>query len=171
MTEPTTDTKSDKKIPRRDFFKRLWIIFGLISLAELLFFITNLLRPSKEIAKSTMHSTIKVVGNVEDFALGSVTPNRVNKFILIREPDGGFLALSLTCSHLGCSVIWEEANKRFICPCHSSAFDRLGNVINSPAPRALDFFPVMIEEGKVKIDISQQTKRNKFNKSQITYAR
>ena len=90
--------------------------------------------------------------------------------ILVRSEDGGFLALSLICSHLGCSVLWDKTKNQFICPCHSSAFDKLGNVINSPAPRALDYYPVIIEAGKVKIDMSQKKKRKKFEKNQVTYA-
>ena len=31
----------------------------------------------------------------------------------------------------------SAAEQRFICPCHSSAFDIRGDVVNPPAPRAL----------------------------------
>ena len=88
----------------------------------------------------------------------------------VDDEDGGFLALSLICSHLGCSVMFDEVKKQFICPCHSSAFDNLGNVINSPAPRALDYFPVSIEAGKVVVDTGQKKKRKKFESNQVTYA-
>jgi cytochrome b6-f complex iron-sulfur subunit len=57
-----------------------------------------------------------------------------------------------------------------LCPCHSSAFDKFGSVINSPAPRPLDYFPLTVEAGKVKIDLNQKTKRKKFEKNQVTYA-
>jgi hypothetical protein len=45
-----------------------------------------------------------------------------------------------------------------------------GSVINSPAPAPLDYFPVVIEGGKVKIDLHQKKKRHSFEKSQLTYA-
>jgi cytochrome b6-f complex iron-sulfur subunit len=89
---------------------------------------------------------------------------------LVRQPDGGFLALSLICSHLSCSVLWEENKNQFVCPCHSSAFDIFGNVLSSPAPRPLDYYPVIIEEGKVKVDIGQKIQRKKFEQKQLTYA-
>jgi Rieske Fe-S protein len=128
------------------------------------------LRPGKKNLKDNPGLSIKVAGGVEDFPVNSVTPDRVNKYFLIRSEDGGFLALSLICSHLGCSVLWDKTKNQFICPCHSSAFDRMGNVINSPAPRPLDYFPVIVEGGKVKVDLGQKKKRKKFEKNQVTYA-
>jgi cytochrome b6-f complex iron-sulfur subunit len=169
MTASTPDIQQPYKKGRRDFLHRSWLLLGLVAAAEFLFFIVNLLRPGKE-QRSTASSTLKVIGNVEDFPVNSVTTDRINKLFLVRQKDGGFLALSLICSHLGCSVNWDEPNDRFICPCHSSVFDKSGNVINSPAPRALDYFPVAIEAGKVRIDMDKKMKRKKFDKSQVTYA-
>jgi len=159
-----------EKTGRREFFSKLWSILGIVALAELAFFTLSMLRPGKKFQKENPSANIKVAGNVEDFTVNSVTADRINKYFLVRTEDGGFLALSLMCSHLGCSVLWEEEKKQFICPCHSSAFDNLGNVINSPAPRALDYYPVSIEAGKVMIDTGQKKKRKKFEKNQVTYA-
>ncbi len=155
---------------RREFFSQLWSILGLVALGELVIFTLSMLRPGKKFQKEDPSSQIKVAGNVEDFAVNSVTADRINKYFLIRREDGGFLALSLTCSHLGCTVLWEEEKKQFICPCHSSAFDKTGNVINSPAPRPLDYFPVSIDAGKVMVNTGQKMKRRKFEKNQVTYA-
>jgi cytochrome b6-f complex iron-sulfur subunit len=161
--------KNPEKTDRRKFLSRIWSILGLVALAELAFFTISMLRPGKKNLKDNPGANIKVAGSVEDFPLNSVTPDRVNKYFLIRTEDGGFLALSLICSHLGCSVLWDKTKNQFICPCHSSAFDNVGNVINSPAPRPLDYFPVLIEGGKVRIDMSQKKKRKKFEKNQVTY--
>ena len=104
------------------------------------------------------------------FFRGQSHPTGSTSFILSATSEGGFLALSLICPHLGCSVLWDETKKQFDCPCHSSAFDRYGVVLNSPAPRPLDYFPVILEAGKVKVDVSQKAKRRKFETSQMTYA-
>jgi cytochrome b6-f complex iron-sulfur subunit len=163
------NNKYKKTNSRRDFLSKLWKILGLVASAELAIFTYNLLRPGKKKPENQL-ALLRVAGSVDDFQKNSVTPDRINKYYLIRYDDGGFMALSLICSHLGCSVLWNEEKKQFICPCHSSAFDNHGSVINSPAPRPLDYFPVIIEEGKVKIDMSQKMKRKKFEKNQLTYA-
>lgn len=151
------------KTGRREFLSKIWKVLGLVALVELAFFTVSMLRPGRKNKKNSS-SLLKTIGSVEDFPKNSVTPDRVNKFFLVRADDGGFLALSLTCSHLGCSVIWDQAKNQFLCPCHSSAFDKSGSVINSPAPRPLDYFPVIIEAGKVKIDLGQKTNRKNSKK-------
>ena len=75
------------------------------------------------------------------------------------------------CTHLGCTVPWVEKEKRFACPCHASAFDITGNVISPPAPRALDAYPVTIENEIVKVDISKPIKRSEFRAEQVTYSK
>ena len=83
--------------------------------------------------------------------------------------DGGFLALSRKCTHLGCTVPWLEKEKRFSCPCHGSAFDIRGEVISPPAPRALDLYPVFIENNIVKVDTGKRMKRKGFEAKQLVY--
>ncbi len=45
--------------------------------------------------------------------------------------DSGFYALSLVCTHLGCTVTVTEDD--LACPCHGSRFDRQGKVLKGPA--------------------------------------
>jgi cytochrome b6-f complex iron-sulfur subunit len=165
-----TEEKKYEDPGRRDFISKIWGILGLVASAEAVFFTFSMLRQGKKFQKENPGSSIKVAGSVDDFKTNSVTADRINKYFLVRKEDGGFLALSLTCSHLGCSVLWDDAKNQFICPCHSSAFDMLGNVINSPALRALDYYPVIIESGKVKIDLGNKSRRKKFEKNQVSYA-
>ena len=88
----------------------------------------------------------------------SVTAFVRGRFYLARLADGGFLALSRKCTHLGCTVPWVATENKFVCPCHASAFDITGNVISPPAPRALDIYAVMIENDIVKVDTSRADK-------------
>ena len=37
------------------------------------------------------------------------------------------------CPHLGCGLIFNEAEKCWDCPCHSSRFDIDGNCIKGPS--------------------------------------
>jgi cytochrome b6-f complex iron-sulfur subunit len=160
---------SNSNQSRRRFLKKVWSWLGVIAGMEVVGITTGFLLTSrKNLAGSAQN--LLVAGNVSDFKMNSVFPFRSGKFYLVRMADGGFLAVSLKCSHLGCSVLWNEEKKEFICPCHASSFDLMGSVINAPAPRPLDTFPVIIEEGKVKVDIGTPVRRIEFDNSQITYA-
>ncbi|MBT8082792.1 MAG: Rieske 2Fe-2S domain-containing protein [Gammaproteobacteria bacterium] len=111
-----------------------------------------------------------VAGPVERFAPGSVTPFVAGKCYLVRDEDGGFLALHRKCTHLGCSVPWNETERRFACPCHASAFDIHGDVVNAPASRPLDLFAVTIRDGVVRIDTSRPIRRTVFEPGQVVRA-
>lgn len=57
----------------------------------------------------------------------------VEVFVVGGEPNP--LVLSSECSHQGCPVDWKV--ERFSCPCHGSAFDAEGAVLNGPATKPL----------------------------------
>jgi len=154
---------------RRDFFKKSWQALGIFAGLELIGVLSAFLFSGKSKTKFKPKRLIEA-GSVNLFQVNSVTLFRGGRFYLARLRDGGFIALSLRCTHLGCSITWEEENSRFICPCHSSAFDIRGNVLNPPAPKALDYYPVLIENGIVKVDIGTKKERQRFTKEQLVYA-
>ena len=55
-------------------------------------------------------------------------------------------ALNAECTHLGCIVPYDALQKKFICPCHGSQYDSLGNVLRGPAPGPLKLAKVLIQE-------------------------
>jgi Rieske Fe-S protein len=54
-----------------------------------------------------------------------------------RDEDGRITAVDLTCTHLGCTVRWNAAERSWDCPCHASRFDRYGTVLEGPATEPL----------------------------------
>ena len=55
-----------------------------------------------------------------------------------RSDEGQLHAMSAVCTHLGCIVKWNKAEKSWDCPCHGSRFDSVGRVINGPATKDLE---------------------------------
>ncbi|KMK76423.1 ubiquinol-cytochrome c reductase iron-sulfur subunit [Alkalihalobacillus pseudalcaliphilus] len=76
-----------------------------------------------------------------------------NVFLMLNGDD--VLALSPTCTHLGCQVAFgtnEDHPEQFYCPCHFGRFDKQGNNIQgTPPTRPLDAYEVVVEDGKVKL--------------------
>ena len=152
--------------PRRSFLKLAWLGIGIAALGETVWVVAAFLKPRGQEQKTG--GSLVVAGPSELFAPGSVTAFPAGKFYLVRLADGGFLALHRQCTHLGCSVPWDEASGRFKCPCHASVFDLRGDVLAPPAPRPLDIFPVRIENGIVKVDVSAPIRRSAFEAAQVT---
>ncbi len=154
---------------RRTFLSRLWLGLGLVALVQ---FVGGTLAflVSGSGKKSTHEPLFIEVGPVDNFALGSVTLIRQGELYLNRLEDGGFLALSRKCTHLGCAIAWDEEQKLFACPCHASTFDNSGRVLKTPASRPLDQHPLTIENGQVNIDIETRNRRQSFKPEQLTYA-
>jgi nitrite reductase/ring-hydroxylating ferredoxin subunit len=55
-----------------------------------------------------------------------------------RDESGAVHVRSGRCTHLGCLVAWNPAERSWDCPCHGSRFDVDGSVITGPAVRPLD---------------------------------
>jgi succinate dehydrogenase / fumarate reductase iron-sulfur subunit len=78
----------------------------------------------------------------------------VNVPILIRrDSEEEFVCFSSSCTHLGCSVHWEQTERRFKCACHGGAFDMDGNVVAGPPPSPLPRLPWKVENGIIKVEV------------------
>jgi len=167
--EKNTNNASDTGSSRRSFLTTIWYALGLVVLAEFIAVAFAFLRPGKPEARHEKADAVVTAGAVDGFAPQSVTAFVRGQFYLARLEDGGFLALTRKCTHLGCTVPWVAKENNFACPCHGSAFDITGNVISPPAPRALDIYPVTIENDMVKVDTSRPVKRGEFKAEQVTH--
>ena len=74
------------------------------------------------------------LGQAAGYPVGSRTVIPAVPALLIRT-EIGFSALSLVCSHLGCTV--ETKEDGFACPCHGSLYTRDGSLLRGPAARPL----------------------------------
>jgi glycine/D-amino acid oxidase-like deaminating enzyme/nitrite reductase/ring-hydroxylating ferredoxin subunit len=64
-----------------------------------------------------------------------------------RDDDGVVHSVSAVCTHLGCIVHWNNAERTWDCPCHGSRFAPTGDVIAGPAEAPLESVdPVAAQE-------------------------
>jgi Rieske Fe-S protein len=75
---------------------------------------------------------------------GAIVRDGVSMHAVYRGQNGQLHAMSATCTHLGCVVKWNGAEKSWDCPCHGSRFDALGKVVNGPA--TTDLAPVELRK-------------------------
>ncbi|QJB39364.1 FAD-dependent oxidoreductase [Chitinophaga oryzae] len=61
-----------------------------------------------------------------------------SKIALYKDEQGGLHAVDPVCTHLGCEVHWNQAERSWDCPCHGARYSVDGQVLNTPAGKGLD---------------------------------
>lgn len=115
---------------RRDFLKltasTLLTASGAIAAAGVLRFLDFEVEPPR---KSEFD-----LGPASNYPVSSRTVLPDVPALLIHEATG-FVAISLVCTHLGCTV--ESQPDGFVCPCHGSRYDPQGSLLVGPAAKSL----------------------------------
>jgi len=159
---------SVKKLSRRDFLNLAWSAAGALAVTELSFVGLRFLSPRATDGEFGGEFNL---GAYDGYPIGTVTPVEVGRFYLVRLEDGGFLSIYRRCTHLGCAVPFDQASGQFVCPCHGSVFTNDGEVLNQPAPRPLDLFPITINEtGELIVDTGSPIERDHASPEHIVYA-
>lgn len=158
--EIRTGLEEMKSFTRRGFFTLMGLIgLGLATLSatvlSLRFIVPNVTYDESLLFKA---------GNPDDFPVGSTTIFSDKRIALNRDPDG-FYAISLICTHLGCTPRWFQNDSMFRCPCHGSRYLRNGVRFFGPAPRPMDVVQVAVApDGSLVVDrgkIIERTLRTK----------
>jgi cytochrome b6-f complex iron-sulfur subunit len=94
------------------------------------------------------------VGYPVEFAVDAVDERfKATRGCWIVREAAGFYCLSTTCTHLGCTPNWLQAEEKFKCPCHGSGFQKTGINFEGPAPRPLERYKITLaEDGQILID-------------------
>ena len=78
------------------------------------------------------------------------TANDGTDAILFKTKDEKVYALSRICTHEGCSVDFDLAQNKLICPCHGATYEAPdGNVISGPTQRSLKKINVKVDGDNV----------------------
>jgi Rieske Fe-S protein len=74
------------------------------------------------------------------------------KAAVFQDDDASLHAVSPVCTHLGCQVEFNTAERTWDCPCHGSRFDVDGKVIHGPAVDDLTVIDLSRSEMKTAED-------------------
>jgi Rieske Fe-S protein len=68
---------------------------------------------------------------------GKIVKYKDEKLAIYKDEHGVVHALSPICTHLGCEVKWNNAERSWDCPCHGARYSYTGTVINGPTTKNL----------------------------------
>jgi glycine/D-amino acid oxidase-like deaminating enzyme/nitrite reductase/ring-hydroxylating ferredoxin subunit len=68
---------------------------------------------------------------------GKIVERNGAKVAVYRDATGELALRSAICTHMGCTVGWNAAERTWDCPCHGSRFTTTGDVISGPAEAPL----------------------------------
>ena len=93
------------------------------------------------------------------FYIAKVPPNASLK--PVPDEDGrvnaaNIMAIYQVCPHLGCLVPYIASERRFICPCHGSTYERDTQYVRGPAPRNLDQFRLTVVNDTIVVNTGQR---------------
>ncbi len=75
--------------------------------------------------------------------------------LVIHTVDDEYVALSATCTHLGCILFWDVERQVIACPCHEAYFNTTGAVISGPPPSPLEPYRVQVEGDEIYVEGGQ----------------
>ena len=122
-----------------------WLLGGgfAASAASFLYPVFRFMMPP-EVAEASVNEV--TAGKIQEFKLNA---GRIVKFgstpaLVIRLGDNEWRAYSGICTHLNCTVQFQESSRQIWCACHNGFYDLNGKVVSGPPPRPLDEFTVRV---------------------------
>ncbi|OSC57691.1 FAD-dependent oxidoreductase [Streptomyces sp. Alain-F2R5] len=100
----------------------------------------SFLKTQAEVARHFVGDRLRPAPPVDALPPGEGALVRVggDRLAVYRDEAGALHAVSSRCTHLGCLVSFNAAERAWECPCHGSRFDTDGKVIQGPATKPLE---------------------------------
>lgn len=85
-------------------------------------------------------------GKVQDLKpnSGKIVKFGSSPVLLIRVNETEWRAFSAVCTHLNCTVQFQESSRQIWCACHNGFYNLNGQVVAGPPPRPLDQYTVRV---------------------------
>lgn len=96
--------------------------------------IPKMVSQNLEVAKEFVLGKIEIPDNVTiKNGEAKIILIDAKKFGVYRDENAKIHIVDITCTHLGCELVWNEAESTWDCPCHGSRFSYDGEIIEGPA--------------------------------------
>lgn len=143
VNDPSAVGGEPDSIPRRRFLEGFFRLTVGALAAAVLYPVARFLSPP-QVAEET--SSRVLAGSVAELAKSKwkIFPFGSEPGILIEKAPGQYVALSATCTHLGCTVQFEAPQSRIWCACHNGYYDLQGRNVSGPPPRPLTPYVVQV---------------------------
>ena len=76
-----------------------------------------------------------------------------HKILLVRDSEKSVRAINPQCTHKKCTVEYSGKTGHLHCPCHKSAYDLKGTVLDGPAPKPLQTYKSALRGEKILIKL------------------
>ena len=141
------DWEEDHYVSRREFFKFLTLASGGLAVGS------GALAAWTSFSRRERKFEPVPIAGAENLDPGASMPfdfpRKGDLCLLIRRPDGAYVAYSRRCTHLSCPVQYEPSHERLYCPCHNGAFAvEDGRVLQGPPPHPLP---------RIKLEVRERT--------------
>lgn len=136
--------------PRRNLLR--WLLGGGLggSLISFLYPAFRFMNPP-DLPEASVNEA--AVGKAPDFKTNT---GRIVKFgslpvLLVRVSETEWRAFSAVCTHLNCTVQYQDATQQIWCACHNGFYNINGQVVSGPPPRPLEEFSVRVRGDDVVV--------------------
>jgi cytochrome b6-f complex iron-sulfur subunit len=147
---------NDEGLERGDFLKISLAVVAMLWGGMTLYPIYRYLTPKKGDADEKTKVTSLEVCKVSELPPGSGKNFRFGSApaLLIHTKDGQFHAFKAICTHLGCTVQYQEAKDNIFCACHGGVYDAAtGKNIAGPPPKPLSALKAEVVKDKIVVSI------------------
>ena len=100
----------------------------------------ELVAQNVDVARRFVGGRLSLAGTLDEVppGTGTVVQEGARRLAAYRDDSGELTVLSARCTHMGCLVAFNDAERSWDCPCHGSRFALDGAVIEGPATDPLE---------------------------------
>ena len=136
--------------PRRSVIR--WLLGGGIaaSVASFLYPAAKFINPP-DLPEAAVNEV--PAGKVQDLKpnAGKIVKFGSRPALLVRVNETEWRAFSAVCSHLNCTVQFNQEKRLIWCACHNGYYDLNGQVVSGPPPRPLEEYTVHLKGDEVTV--------------------